>query len=78
MIGAINLALGLVYHVGFLMWQQATPASSMLGYGSGCASARPDAARRPCWRAGSRSSASGILGVIPFAGSLAGIYVALD
>ena len=36
-IGAINLALGFVYNVGFLMWKQATPGNSSSGCGSGCA-----------------------------------------
>jgi uncharacterized RDD family membrane protein YckC len=30
-IGAINLALGFVYHVGFLMWKQATPGKLLIG-----------------------------------------------
>ena len=30
-IGAINLALGFAYHVGFLMWKQATPGKLILG-----------------------------------------------
>lgn len=30
-IGAINLALGFAYHVGFLMWKQATPGKLVLG-----------------------------------------------
>lgn len=30
-IGLINLALGFAYHVGFLMWKQATPGKLVLG-----------------------------------------------
>ena len=78
-IGAINLALGFAYHVGFLMWKQATPGKLIArAAGPAAGDARPDAARRPSCSAGSASTAIGIVGLIPFVGSLVGIYSLLD
>ncbi len=77
-IGAINLALGFCYHVGFLMWRQATPGKLVLGL-------RVRLRERP----GPMPLATvllrwvgqfgpGIFSLIPYVGSITALYSLLD
>ncbi len=77
-IGAINIALGFVYNVGFLMWKQATPGKLILGL-------RVRLRERPGpmplatvllrWVG---QYAIGIIGLIPIIGSLSFMYSLLN
>ena len=74
----INLALGFVYHVGFLMWKQATPGKLLVGLRVRLREqARPDAARHGAAALG-RPVRLGIVGLVPYVGSLTGLYSLLD
>jgi uncharacterized RDD family membrane protein YckC len=74
----IQLAIGFCYHVGFLMWRQATPGKLMTGL-------RVRLRERPGpmplgtvvvrWLG---QFAVGLLSLVPFVGSLAGVYSLLD
>jgi uncharacterized RDD family membrane protein YckC len=74
----IQLLVGFCYHVGFLMWKQATPGKLMLGM-------RVRLRERPGpmplgtvllrWLS---QFGVGVLGLVPVVGSLAGVYTLLD
>lgn len=74
----INLALGFAYNVGFLMWKQATPGKLMLGLR---VRLRETPGPMPLgtvllrWVA---QFAVGIFGIVPYVGSITGIYSILD
>ncbi len=77
-IGLINLALGFVYNVGFLMWKQATPGKLLLGLRVRLREApgpMPLATVLLRWLG---QYAVGILGIIPFVGGIGGLYSLLD
>jgi uncharacterized RDD family membrane protein YckC len=77
-IGAINLALGFVYHVGFLMWKQATPGKLVLGLRVRLRETPgpmplPTVLLRWLGQYG-----VGIIGLIPFVGGIGTLYTLLD
>jgi uncharacterized RDD family membrane protein YckC len=77
-IGAINLALGFVYNVTFLMWKQATPGKLMLGLR---VRLRETPGPMPIGTVLLRwvgQYAVGIIGLVPFVGSIGGIYSLLN
>jgi uncharacterized RDD family membrane protein YckC len=74
----IQLAVGFCYHVGFLMWRQATPGKLLLGLR---VRLRDRPGRMPLGTVTLRwvaQFAVGILGLIPYVGSLTGLYSLLD
>jgi uncharacterized RDD family membrane protein YckC len=74
----IQLAVGFCYHVGFLMWKQATPGKLMVGLR---VRLRERPGRMPFGTVGLRWASQflvGILGLIPFVGYLSGLYSLLD
>ncbi len=74
----INLALGFAYHVGFLMWKQATPGKLILGLR---VRLRETPGPMPIQTVLLRwvgQFGIGIVGLIPFIGSLSSIYSLLD
>ena len=77
-IGSINLALGFVYHVGFLMWKQATPGKLVVGLR---VRLRETPGPMPIGTVLLRwlgQFAIGIVSVIPFLSTIGGIYSLLD
>jgi uncharacterized RDD family membrane protein YckC len=77
-IGAINLALGFVYNVGFLMWKQATPGKLLLGLR---VRLRETPGRMPIGTVLLRwvgQYGIGIVGLVPYVGSITGLYSLLD
>lgn len=73
-ITAINIALGFVYNVGFLMWKQATPGKLVLGLR---VRLRETPGPMPLGTVLMRwvgQYAVGILGLLPLAGSIGGLY----
>ncbi len=74
----IQLVVGFGYHVGFLMWKQATPGKLIVGLR---VRLRDQPGRMPLGTVLLRwlgQFGVGILGLIPFVGSLTGIYSLLD
>lgn len=74
----IQLAVGFVYHVGFLMWKQATPGKLAVGLK---VRLRAQPGPMPLGTVLVRwvtQWGPGLLGVIPFIGSITGIYSLLD
>jgi len=77
-IGAINLALGFAYHVGFLMWKQATPGKLIVGLR---VRLRETPGPMPIGTVLLRwlgQFGIGIIGLVPFVGGITGIYSLLD
>jgi uncharacterized RDD family membrane protein YckC len=77
-IGAINLALGFVYNVAFLMWKQATPGKMLIGLR---VRLRETPGPMPLTTVLLRwvgQYAIGILGLVPFVGSIGGLYSLLN
>ena len=77
-IGAINLALGFVYNVGFLMWKQATPGKLLLGLRvrlRETPGAMPIGTVLLRWLG---QFGVGLLGLVPFVSSISWIYSLLD
>jgi uncharacterized RDD family membrane protein YckC len=74
----IQLLVGFCYHVGFLMWKQATPGKLMLGMRvrlRECPGPMPLGTVLLRWLS---QFGVGILGLVPVVGSLAGVYTLLD
>jgi uncharacterized RDD family membrane protein YckC len=74
----IQLAISLCYHVGFLMWRQATPGKLLTGLR---VRLRESPGRMPFGTVVVRWLSQfgvGLLGLVPVVGSLAGIYQLLD
>jgi uncharacterized RDD family membrane protein YckC len=77
-IGAINLALGFVYNVGFLMWKQATPGKLVVGLR---VRLRETPGPMPVGTVLLRwlgQYGVGIIGLVPFIGGISGLYSLLD
>jgi uncharacterized RDD family membrane protein YckC len=77
-IGAINLALGFVYTVGFLMWKQATPGKLIVGLR---VRLRESPGPMPIGTVLLRwvgQYGVGIIGLIPYVGSVGSLYTLLD
>jgi len=77
-IGAINLALGFVYNVGFLMWKQATPGKLMIGLR---VRLRETPGPMPVGTILLRwlgQFGIGIVGLVPYVSSISGIYSLLN
>ena len=77
-IGVINIALGFVYNVGFLMWKQATPGKLVVGLR---VRLRETPGPMPLGTVLLRwvgQYAVGILGLVPFVGSIGGLYSILN
>ena len=75
---AIQLVLGFSYHVGFLLWRQATPGKLMVGLR---VRLRERPGRMPFGTVALRWLAQfgiGVVGLVPFVGSLVGLYSLLD
>jgi uncharacterized RDD family membrane protein YckC len=74
----IQLAVGFCYHVGFLMWKQATPGKLLVGLR---VRLRERPGPMPFGTVALRWLSQfgvGILGLIPFVGSLTSLYTLLD
>jgi uncharacterized RDD family membrane protein YckC len=74
----IQLVVSFCYHVGFLMWKQATPGKLMVGLR---VRLRETPGRMPLGTVTLRwlgQFGVGVFGLIPFVGSLTGIYTLLD
>ena len=77
-IGAINLALGFAYHVGFLMWKQATPGKLVLGLR---VRRRDEPGPMPLSTVLLRwvgQFGIGIIGLVPVVGTIGSLYSLLD
>jgi uncharacterized RDD family membrane protein YckC len=73
-----QLVAGLCYHVGFLMWRQATPGKLVLGLR---VRLRDHPGRMPLGTVLARWAGQfgvGVLGLVPFVGSVTGLYSLLD
>jgi uncharacterized RDD family membrane protein YckC len=77
-IGAINLALGFCYHVGFLMWKQATPGKFVVGLRVRLRE-RPGPMPLPTvllrWLG---QFGVGIIALVPYVGGVGSLYTLLD
>jgi uncharacterized RDD family membrane protein YckC len=73
-IGAINVALGFVYNVGFLMWKQATPGKLLVGLRVRLREAPGPMPLGTVLMRWVGQYAVGILGLVPFVGSIGGLY----
>jgi uncharacterized RDD family membrane protein YckC len=74
----IQLIVGFCYHVGFLMWRQATPGKLLLGLR---VRLRDRPGPMPLGTVAVRwlgQFAIGVLGLVPFVGTLSGLYSLLD
>jgi uncharacterized RDD family membrane protein YckC len=74
----IQLAIGFCYHVGFLMWRQGTPGKLATGLR---VRLRERPGRMPLGTVVVRWAsqfAVGLLGLVPFVGSVTGVYSLLD
>jgi uncharacterized RDD family membrane protein YckC len=77
-VGAIALALGFVYHVGFLMWKQGTPGKLVTGLR---VRRRDVAGPMPLGTVLLRwlgQFGVGIIGLVPYIGNVSGLYNILD
>ena len=77
-VALINLAVGLAYHVGFLMWKQATPGKLALGLR---VRLREQPGPMPLGTVLVRWASQfgvGILGLVPYIGTVVGLYPLLD
>jgi uncharacterized RDD family membrane protein YckC len=77
-IGAINLALGFAYNVGFLMWKQATPGKLLLGLRVRLRETPGPMPLQTVLLRWVGQYAIGIVGLIPVVGGLSGLYSLLD
>jgi uncharacterized RDD family membrane protein YckC len=77
-IGAINLALGFVYNVGFLMWKQATPGKLLLGLRVRLRETPGPMTLGTVLLRWLGQYGVGILGLVPYVGSIGGIYSLLN
>jgi uncharacterized RDD family membrane protein YckC len=74
----IQLVLGMCYHVGFLMWKQATPGKLMVGLR---VRLRDQPGPMPFGTVLARWASQfgvGVLGLVPFVGTATGLYSLLD
>lgn len=74
----IQLAVGFAYHVGFLLWRQATPGKLLLGLR---VRRREEPGPMPLGTVLLRwlgQFGVGVLNVVPFVGSVTGVYSLLD
>jgi uncharacterized RDD family membrane protein YckC len=73
-IGAINIALGFVYNVGFLRWKQATPGKLMLGLRVRLRETPGPMSLGTVLLRWVGQYAVGIVSLVPFVGSIGGLY----
>jgi uncharacterized RDD family membrane protein YckC len=78
-IALIQLAVGFVYHVGFLMWLQATPGKLLTGLRVRLRETPgPMPLGTVLLRWLSQSGAVGLVSLVPYVGSTVGLYGLLD
>jgi uncharacterized RDD family membrane protein YckC len=77
-ITAINLVLGFVYNVAFLMWKQATPGKTVMGLRVRLREAPGPMPLGTVLLRWVGQYAVGIVGLVPFVGSVGGIYSLLN
>jgi uncharacterized RDD family membrane protein YckC len=77
-IGAINLVLGFVYNVGFLMWKQATPGKLVLGLRVRLRETPGPMTIGTVLLRWLGQYGIGIIGLVPFIGGISFFYTLLD
>jgi uncharacterized RDD family membrane protein YckC len=77
-ITAINLALGFVYNVGFLMWKQATPGKLIMGLRVRLRETPGPMPLQAVLLRWLGQYGVGILGLVPIIGGLTGLYSLLN
>ena len=77
-IGAINLALGFAYNVGFLMWKQATPGKLVLGLRVRLRETPGPMSIGTVLLRWLGQYGVGIIGLVPFVGGISFLYTLLD